>query len=164
MPVKKKIPAKVKIKTYQHNVRKKKAKAKLRKAFFNEDGTRVETGIEKKVRLILEKMGVAFKQEFFIEYKPKKWKCYDFLISDGEAYTILVECDGGYFHAGIHETKAKEDLNFMQRKNLKNDKLKDRIAKKKGIPLIRFLEKDINSNPKLIREVIEEEIKKQIKA
>ncbi len=161
MTIKKK--PKVKIKTYKHNIKKKKAKAKLRKAFFNEDGTRIETGIEKKVRLILDKMGIFYKQEFFIEYKPKKWKCYDFLLTDDLNYTILVECDGGYFHAGIHELKNKEDLNYMQKKNLKNDKLKNRIAIKKGIPLLRFVEADINSNPKMIREAIEQEIKKQTK-
>ena len=55
---------------------------------------------------------------------------------------ILIEVDGDFWHANplIYDLKK---LHIIQEVNLKNDKLKNELAQKFDIKLIRFWETDI---------------------
>lgn len=125
------------------------------KSYENSDGTRKESSIECKIRLHLEKQNIPFVQEKYINHNGK-WKSYDFLISDGLNYTFFVECDGDFWHDpnGTHK---------IQKKNIRNDKLKDKIAKHIGIPLLRFSESEIKFQFESIIKKIQEEIDRQTK-
>lgn len=111
-----------------------------------------ETSIEKKVRIYLESLGIFFQTQYGMEYIHKKirlYRVYDFYISGvnekGSNYAFLIETDGDYFHCTDYlEGNVKRDaLTYTQKRNLKNDKIKNMIAHKKGIPLLRLKEKDI---------------------
>ena len=128
--------------------RKKKAK-KILKSYEGK-----ETSIERKIRLFLNNEGLYFKQEYAIKHKFKKakrelYKVYDFYVygmtPEGKQYRFLIEVHGDYWHCKDYlEGKIeKNKLHYTQKKNLRNDKLKDRIAKDLGIPLIILWEKDI---------------------
>jgi len=143
---------------------KKKKREKLKKQlalYKDEDGKQKESSIERKVREILEKAGIYFVQEKYLQWKGK-WKAFDFYITDGLSYNILVECDG-YFHGlDRHGNKIQAyKLNSIQKKNIKNDKFKDDMATAFGIPLLRFKENEIKNQPEKIKKVILEEIERQ---
>lgn len=143
------------------NLMKRKRIKKYLKKFYTEDGQKKETSIEKKVRKYLENSGIPFEPEKFIKHK-NKWKCYDFFVSDGVNYTFLIECDG-WFHGWDKNGEEIPDSKLckIQRKNKRNDRVKDNIAKELGIPLIRLKENDIKWNFKKITHKIRNEIKKQ---
>lgn len=135
--------------------RKKKYK-KLKKVlaqYKDENGKQKESSIERKVRELLERLGIHFVQEKFLQWK-KKWKSYDFFLTDGVSYSILLECDGSYWHNPDGQSK-------LQKKNIKNDKFKDELAIAFGIPLLRLKEKDIKTRPNEIEKIITEEIERQ---
>jgi len=134
-------------------------KSKIYKSLLqykNEDGTQKESKIEKKVRLFLEQEGYPYIQEYGITYK-NRYKSYDFYISDGVNYTFLVEVHGDYWHAyDYHQgTESHSKLSKIQKKNLRNDKLKEKIAKEKGLPLLVIWETDIKRNFRKIKKELE---------
>jgi very-short-patch-repair endonuclease len=133
-------------------------------AFFDENGNRVETSIESKIRKWLLREGIPFIQEYKITSHGQN-RFYDFYITDGLTYHILVECDGGFFHSQNYlEGKQKRSkLSKIQKKNLYNDKKKNRIAQKVGIPLLRFWEKDIKYGFENVTKAILNEIERQTK-
>jgi len=152
-------------KTYKKRLPRQSRKARATqdlKRYQNEDGTRIETSIEKKIRKFLEKNNIPFTPEKFIEYHGK-WKCYDFLITDGLNFTFFIEADGDYYHCTeYHEGKiAFSKLSKVQKKNYYNDKRKNFIAKKLGIPLLRFNEKQIKNGFQQVSESIFDEIYRQ---
>ena len=62
---------------------------------------------------------------------------------------VLIEIDGGYFHSDprvVDESK----LNPMQKHNKRVDEIKNKWALMHGIPIIRFWEKDIRENPRMV--------------
>lgn len=122
-------------------------------SYSDENGKHKESSIEKKVRLYLESEGIPHIPEKFIEYKGK-WKSYDFIVTDGLNYTFLIECDGNFWHDPNGQHK-------IQKKNIRNDKFKDKAAKHLGIPLLRFTETEINSDFEKIKEKIHNEITRQ---
>lgn len=126
-------------------MKRKKRIKKFLKPFYDENGIKKETSIERKVRTFLEKNGIPFEQEKFLKNSKGRWKCFDFYVSDGVNYSFLIECDGDFFHG--HEffegTKTLSGLKKTQRKNYYNDKRKNKLAEELGIPLLRFWEKDI---------------------
>lgn len=140
-------------KTYTRKSKKRTIKKALKSYIDEETGERKESSIECKVRLFLENSNIPHQSEKFIQYK-NKWKCYDFLITDGLNYTFLIECDGDFWH-------DPEGTHKIQKKNIRNDKLKNKIAKQLGIPLLRFTESEINFNFKNVKEQIENEILRQ---
>ena len=86
-------------------------------------------------------------KELKIKFETQKVlgnKIYDFYIPSAN---ILVEVDGDYYHGNplIYENK---DLNKMQKRNMKNDKFKDVLAKGNGFKLERVWEYDLNNNYK----------------
>ena len=134
-------------------VSKKQKAIKTIKSFRNEDGTKKETDIEKIVRLILEELQLEYIQEHPISYfdiKAEKYhyKVYDFYVTDGLTYGFLIEVDSTYWH-GLEYTEGEKKyktLSKIQKKNIKNDKLKNRIAQEKAIPLLRIKDKDLKNN------------------
>lgn len=124
----------------------------------------VETKPEAVVRHVLLDLGVEFKKEYGIKFS-KWYRVYDYLVQKSGEYCFLVEIDGDYFHSiNYHEGKVMySELSSMQKRNVRNDKLKDRIAKGIGFPLLRFWERDIKFRPLWVREQIESEIKRQKK-
>lgn len=122
-----------------------------------------ETSIEKKVRQFLTEEGLFFIQEYGINYVKKKkkfYKVYDFYVSGinekGNKYDFLIENDGNYWH-GTDYLEGKipySKLTKIQKSNIKNDKLKNKIAKDLGLPLLRLKEKDIKSNFNYVKEQI----------
>lgn len=105
------------------------------------------TSPEVKMSDLLTKMKIEFVSQKIIDDV-----IYDFYIPSKR---LLIEVDGDYYH-GNPEVYEEGDLNHMQKKNKKNDKYKDALAKAFGYNLERFWEKDINKNI--------EEVKNKIKS
>jgi very-short-patch-repair endonuclease len=131
-------------------------KSKSQQTRVREQYGNKETSIEKKVRTYLEGNGIYFVQEKGI-YIDGIYKVYDFMVTNGRDYCFLIEADGTYFHPEKYSSK----LTKMQKKNYYNDKKKNKIAKKIGIPLLRFKESDIRFNFKKVKDAITKEIKRQ---
>lgn len=111
-----------------------------------------ESSIEKKIREFLDREGVFYQQEYGIECYIKErryYKVYDFYVSGtnnkGNMFHFLIEADGDYWHGTdyLEGQKSYSKLTKIQKRNIKNDKLKTNIAEKIGLPLLRFKEKDI---------------------
>lgn len=122
----------------------------------------VETKPEAVVRHMLLDLKLLFTKEFGVRYR-KWYRVYDYLCKSDGQYCFFIECDGGYFHAeSYHEGKtAFSKLSSMQKRNVRNDALKDRIAEGLGIPLIRIWERDIKFRPLWVREQIMNEVERQ---
>lgn len=149
--------------SYKHNqyLKRKKRAKKMLARYRDKDGNSIETSIEKKVRKFLEDNGLYFKAQYGIRHKPKRnkkevYRVYDFLVTDGINYKFLIEVHGGWFHAQtfIEGKTKKSKLSYIQKKNLRNDKLKEKIAKEKGIPLLIFWENQIKWDFKYVENKI----------
>jgi len=111
-------------------------------------------------RDFLVKLGVKFVWQF--EAKDIG-RFYDFAIFLDESggltpgSMVLLEIDGSYYHSDPRLVK-EENMNPMQKHNKRVDEYKDRWALMHGIPLIRFWEKDIRENPKMVMD----ELKKRL--
>lgn len=92
--------------------------------------------IEKIFGLVLSKFGVELEEQFQIGYKY-----YDFKVKDKN---ILLEFDGDWFHKNP-KTHGDYPANAMQRKNMKNDKIKNTLAEANGYRLIRIWEDDFRN-------------------
>ena len=154
---------KSKIKVY--SPRKKKRKPQVRtllKQYRNKDGTKVETEPERLMKVILRNLGVSFTSEHPITH-GKHYRVYDFYCYSMDEYCFMVETDGDYWHAKEFYTEDKplSKLHKVQKRNIRNDKLKNKIAKELGIPLLRFWESDIKKNPEMVAERIRTELLKQ---
>lgn len=141
------------------------ANRKKRKAIKMMDShvDRHETLIEKKMRIFLESAGIYYVPQYAIECKiagQRYFKTYDFFITGinryGVEFAILIECDGDYFHARKYQEGevSRSKLSKLQRKNLRNDSLKNNIAKRRGFPLLRFFERDIKWNFDMVKQTI----------
>jgi very-short-patch-repair endonuclease len=69
-------------------------------------------------------------------------RTYDFYLND---FNILIEVDGDFYHC--NPKKYKEPIYESQLVTIKNDALKNQIAKDHGVTLLRFWETDINERP-----------------
>lgn len=122
----------------------------------------VETKPEAAVRHMLLDLGVEFKKEFGVNHQ-KWYRVYDYLVQKPGEYCFLIEVMGDYWHAiGYMEGKEPySKLSSIQKKNIRNDALKKRIAKAIGIPLIEIWERDIRFRPIFAKKIIEDELKRQ---
>ena len=102
-------------------------------------------------RYFLDKLKVRYVYQF--EAKDIG-RFYDFYLPD---VNLIIEIDGSYFHSDPRLVK-EENMNPMQKRNKRVDEYKDRWALMHGIPLIRFWEKDIRENPKMVMD----ELKKRL--
>jgi len=145
-------------KVYGRNTKKRTIKKALKSYTNQETGERKESSIEQKVRLFLESANIPHQPEKFIEHA-----FYDFLVTDGLNYTFLIECDGWWHGLDSNgEPLPSNKLLKIHKKNQRNDKRKDKIAQKLGIPLIRLKESDIKNNFQDIKKTIQNEIERQI--
>jgi very-short-patch-repair endonuclease len=95
----------------------------------------------------LKKLGVKYQRQF---YAADIKRYYDFFIPEER---VLIEIDGDYYHSyGL----VYEEMNPMQKRNHRVDKLKDEWAAMHSIPLLRIWEHDINNNPVKVMEMLKE--------
>jgi G:T-mismatch repair DNA endonuclease (very short patch repair protein) len=155
---------KIKKKNKDKYLKKKKKAIKILKSYEGK-----ETSIEKKIREFLDKEGIYYKQEYGVECYVKEkrhYKVYDFYISGtnekGNMFHFLVEADGDYWHgsAYLEGNTPYSKLTKIQKRNLRNDKLKTNIAKQIGLPLLRFKEKEIKFNFDKVQKDIKDLIEK----
>lgn len=140
----------------------KKRLKKILGSYVMPNGDRKETQIEAIIRTLLENSGLKFQQEFPVKYgKKNKTKRYDFYVWEendfGEKIAhLLIEAHGQFFHAIdlYNGSKSYGRLSAIQKKNVRNDFLKRKIAEKNHMPLIAFWEKEIHSNPRKILDKI----------
>jgi len=113
------------------------------------------TGCEKAMMEILSNLNMEFEIEFPI-YFAGQWKIYDFLV-EGK---MLIEVDGDYWHGKTVATTNEGD-SLKQKKyniiaNKKNDIIKNFVAKRRGLPLLRFWESDIeDKREEVIKAIVE---------
>lgn len=122
----------------------------------------IETKPEAVVRGMLTDLGLLFKKEYGVNHQ-KWYRVYDYLVQNPGEYCFLIEVMGDYWHA-ISYMEGKESyskLSSIQKKNVRNDALKKRIAKSIGIPLIEIWERDIRFRPIFAKKIIEDELKRQ---
>ena len=130
-------------------------------SYRNADGTRKQTSIEARFAKMLDALGLHYTAEFGVTCGGK-YRIYDFHVTDGR-FAFLAEIDGEYWHAQKFkdgETPYSK-LTRLQRKNVRNDKLKDSIAKRIGVPLLRFREDDVRRNSGAVMEAIAAEVRSQ---
>jgi len=130
-------------------------KAKL-KRYKREDGNgNKETLPEKLFREILQSFNLSYHQEYKVAHKQMV-KSYDFCIFkrkegyDDNVYDwrLLVEVHGDYWHslAYFEGTKSRRDLSKVQKKNLRNDLLKRKIAYIYNFPILYVWENELKNN------------------
>jgi G:T-mismatch repair DNA endonuclease (very short patch repair protein) len=90
------------------------------------------TNPEKRFERLLIDSGITYQYSY-----PLNGKLYDFYIQEKN---ILIEIDGIYWHG---KNKKYKDLDHIQKKIYHNDRLKDKLAKKNKIKLIRIWEDEI---------------------
>lgn len=123
---------------------------KIRKAKTFVPRTKSEVGssrIEKMFGLVLSKFGIELEEQHQIGFK-----FFDFKVKDKN---ILIEFDGDFWHKNP-KTEGDYPANAMQRKNMKNDKLKNTLAEANGFRLIRVWENDFKTKK---QEVIDRVLK-----
>jgi G:T-mismatch repair DNA endonuclease (very short patch repair protein) len=118
--------------------------------YKNSDETQKETGIERRMRVLLDSMGLYYIQEKAFSWKGKT-RIFDFYITTG-TMSFCIECDGSYWHAEAYQEGDQKysELTKIQKKNLRNDKFKNMMMHELGIPLLRFSETDIKRNISIV--------------
>jgi len=153
-------------------IRKRKKKRKLKKILssykeVNKTTGKIqqkETKIELYIKKMLEKNNISYIQEKAVAFGRYKKK-YDFLCYDeDQKFYFFIEADGSFWHARDFHDKKKpwSKLAAVQKKNVRNDKLKDAIAEKLKVPLLRFWEEDIKFAPIKVEKMIIDEVTRQV--
>lgn len=108
--------------------------------------------LEKRFEIqILKPLCDKYDIEYQSQYRLKN-KYYDFCIP---SLNLIIEVDGVYYHA-----KDRSNLNEMQKRNIKNDNYKNKLAMKYGKKLVRFWGDDIRENKNLVYSKLNQKIKK----
>jgi len=97
---------------------------------------------------MLKGMFIEFESEhpiFFID----GWKVFDFKLED---YPILIETDGDFWHGNPDADTTKKRYHILKAK--KNDMMKNWIARRNGLVLLRFWEKEVFEKPDLVKDEI----------
>lgn len=111
-----------------------------------------ETNIERIMRGILNELSINYQQEYPIQYKFY-YRVYDFAIMHKDIF-FLIECDGEYYHGKKYKEEINKKIPKKIKKNIRNDDIKNTIAKKMNIPLIRFWESEILNNREKVKQQI----------
>jgi very-short-patch-repair endonuclease len=106
-----------------------------------------KTWPEKEFESILNEMKITYESQKII-----KGKIFDYYIPE---MNTVCEVDGDYYHAN---PEKYEQLNEMQKRNVKNDNYKSLIAKGLGYSIFRVWESELKES----RERVIERIKKEI--
>jgi very-short-patch-repair endonuclease len=102
----------------------------------------------------LDKLNIKYIRQF--EAK-EIGRFYDVAIFPKNGGMILLEIDGGYYHADPRVVNENE-LSPMQKRNKRIDELKNKWALLHGFPIIRIWEKDINENPSGVMKMLKERL------
>tara|TARA_R110000868_G_scaffold19400_2_gene83570 strand:- start:19 stop:891 length:873 start_codon:yes stop_codon:yes gene_type:complete len=104
--------------------------------YFTTKQFNVKSKLEEKFENILITLNIEFEPQH-----PINGYLYDFYVP---TKNLLLEVDGDWYHFNckVH----KEPLSPIQENTIKNDKIKNKLAKKLGYNLVRFWEADINEN------------------
>jgi G:T-mismatch repair DNA endonuclease (very short patch repair protein) len=137
------------------------------KTYKDKEGNQKETKPEKIFRELLDSLYVPYKKEYKLSHKEKV-KSYDFCIyeykqaSEEFNWRILCEIHGDYWHSFdfFNKTKKRFQLTKIQKRNLRNDILKNTIAKNYKIPIIYIWEHELKNDLDLVRNKIKSLIKK----
>lgn len=141
-------------------MKKKKRKKQIYSKFVNGKRVHKETRIEKRMRFMLSLLKIDFIPEKDIRF-GKFTRYYDFYCYNlEEGWKFVIECHGDYYHAAnYHEgTTAYSKLYKQQRKNIKNDQLKEKILNELKIPLLVFWETEILKQPRVVIKKIKDYI------
>jgi len=98
------------------------------------------SGLEKKLRNILNELGVAFEPSFLV--KPK-------FIVDIKIGNLIIQADGDYWHGH----PRFEPLTERQKAQRRRDKAQDAYLRKLGFIVTRIWERDMGA--KLVRSILE---------
>ena len=127
------------------------------------NGKRVQkqTGIEKKIEVLLRNIGLKFEAESWLTV-GKKSRRYDFFINDKNVQFYL-EVQGSMWHAKDYRDGKIPyiKLKKIQKSNVRNDILKKKMAQEVNIPLLELWEDQINKDIGYCKEVVLAECKKQ---
>lgn len=143
-------------------MKKKRRKRYNYSSFKNGKRIHKETRIERRMRFMLKLLNIDFVPEKEIKF-DKFTRYYDFFCFDTERkWRFVIECHGDYFHAAeYHEGDLKfGKLRKVQKRNVKNDQLKQMILNKLNIPLLVFWEKQILKEPRFVIKQIKAFIQK----
>lgn len=101
------------------------------------------TSIERRMKEILESIGIPYKFQFVIHFgKTKKDRyVYDFILPD---YNLIIEVHGDYWHAN---PEMFSTLNEIQQKSRQRDTVKAAMAKERGHGMFVVWENEIASDP-----------------
>lgn len=101
------------------------------------------TSIERRMKEILESIGIPYKFQFIIHFgKTKKDRyVYDFILPD---YNLIIEVHGDYWHAN---PEMFSTLNEIQQKSRRRDVVKAVMAKERGHGMFVVWETEIASDP-----------------
>lgn len=108
-----------------------------------EEQTFRKTNIEIIMEKFLKSNHINYKYSFILQKRQ-----YDFLLVD---YNLIIECDGDYWHANPKFYPNPAD---WQIERIKNDHIKNEIAKRNNFKIIRFWEDDIVNNLEYVKNVI----------
>ena len=98
--------------------------------------------LEKIVADELDKANISYYFQFFITEKGV-CKSYDFKI---KGKPLIIEVDGNFWHGNPNQSNHHIHVNETR----ENDKLKDEIAMRRGISVIRLWESDIKKDPSIV--------------
>jgi len=114
-------------------------------------GGYAKSKIELQVQAMLDELGVEYESEF-----PHDAFFYDFRV---KRTSLLIEVNGDYWHANPVVYPDKEALNETQRKMVRRDHYKRRVAKDHGYYVLYLWESDLKSQPEAVRITLERYIK-----
>jgi len=102
----------------------------------NHKGKSNDTKPELEMEKLLKESNIKYKKQYW-QRDSKRIVFYDFILWD---YNLLLEVDGDYWHAN---PKIYSSMNEAQRKNVNNDKYKEKLAKDRGFLIFRAWESEI---------------------
>jgi very-short-patch-repair endonuclease len=123
-------------KTWQSVELKEKQRENILNRFFEKKQNN-PTALEITFGNLLEVLKLKHQFQYIVDNRT-----YDFYLND---FNILIEVDGDFHHC--NPKKYKEPIYESQLVTIKNDALKNQIAKDHGFTLLRFWETDINERP-----------------
>jgi len=107
------------------------------KLLVNNNGCKCcDTKPELEAEKLLKENNIRYKKQYW-QRDGKRIVFYDFILWD---YNLLLEIDGDYWHAN---PKFFSTMNEAQRKNVNNDKYKEKLAKNRDFLLFRIWESEI---------------------
>lgn len=110
---------------------------------------------ERFARDFLDKLGIPY----IYQYEAKSiGRFFDFRV---KPYGPIIEIQGSYWH-GDKRLFEENELNAIQKRNIKVDEKKHKWCEMNGIPIIYIWEKDINSDPEGVLNYLRKRLKKYI--